>query len=194
MASTDLTPLQRVTAHFDALGLPVRGICEAAGVSQSAVSKWRSVPEYIAERERRQDLALAKLEPRLNAIRLQSLEAVEAALAESVETLAATDDSGNPAYFVRLKAAEVIDKLARTVLGSGEKVESGPAIATAVTKVEIVTRDDGSRTANVIEGHVVREEIEGADRREDRDADGDAGADPDGDAGDGAGAGRGGGD
>lgn len=101
-----LSPKQIQAAFVDASGASQKQIADIVGVSQSSVKQWRAMPDYKAEVERLTKNAITELEPAMQKMHKELIDATTAAIATLRDGLDATDDRGQPHWATRLRAAE----------------------------------------------------------------------------------------
>ena len=158
-----LSPKAEQAAILDAWGMPVTEIAREVGLSREHLSRIRYHPLYVARRRQAmEEEVLADIKSRLSTDRAQALGAQEAARAELMSLLEATDPDGHPISSVRLAAAKLIyDDKARTSAYQPEPGAGQHVVAAAVVYAQVIVHPDGS--TEIIEGKA-DEEVEDGHR------------------------------
>lgn len=159
-----MTAQKREAAWLDAQGLGAKEIAQTVGVHDGSISRWRTQSDYIAERERVQDMIHGRLDELVEKLKLSAVGAYDRAIGVFLDAMEAMDADGTtPLWSVRIRAAEAVVGQAaiKSLLDVKTEGESATALANAV--VQVVIKHDGR--ADVTVGGEA-EEIEDAEIEE----------------------------
>lgn len=143
-----LQPRQLQAAVLEAGGARRADIAKIVGRSEKVITNWRNDESYAAEVDRLREQTNAVLEPLLTRVRSEIVAGAEEAVATMRDALEASNKDGQPAWMIRLRAAEGLAALVPAwgiVVGNGGKGDGDGGGAVAQAAVIVIPGGDGAR-------------------------------------------------
>jgi len=141
-----LTPQQQQAAVLDAQGFSREETAKAVGISESSLARWRQMEPYREQVSELSTRVSQEMEPLLRRVRVDIVDGARASIDQLRDALEAETKDGDPAWTIRLRAAEMLlQALGEAAFASTTQDSQGASPGSAQAAVIVVQGADEVR-------------------------------------------------